>query len=449
MQENPLSWSPGRWTEWLGEQGIRRFYCAWDADAGRVRTSHAVLEPVAAFLAGDRRDFRGHEGLFFEVSPSTGALMGVFVHDTHRGQAQGGTRYWEYATVEDYLRDGLRLAVGMTQKNALAGLWWGGGKGVIARNSGDAREEPERRAALFRDYGRLVSSLGGAYVAAEDVGTTPADLAHIFEATRFTTCIPPEVGGSGNPSAATAAGVVRGMEAALGFRGEGSLEGKTVAVQGLGHVAEALVELLLERGVRRVVASELREGRLEAVASRIPDPRLALRRAAPGDASLLAEECDLLAPCATGAVLGPATIPELRCRIVCGAANNQLEDAARDDRALWERGITYVPDFLVNRMGIVNCANEQCGVMADDPWILRHLGDDWEHSIYRTTARVLRLAEERGESPGAVAVELADELAREPHPVFGHRGRQIIDRVLRGGWAGGPVPVDAGGGASC
>ena len=440
MQENPLSWSPGRWTEWLGEQGIRRFYFAGDADAGRVRTSHAALEPIAEFLGGDRRDFRAHEGLFFEVSPSTGELMGVFIHDTHRGQAQGGTRYWEYATVEDYLRDGLRLAIGMTQKNALAGLWWGGGKGVIARNRGDSPEDPERRAALFRDYGRLVSSLGGAYVAAEDVGTTPADLAHIFEETRFTTCIPPQVGGSGNPSAATAAGVVRGMEAALGFRGEGVLEGKTVAVQGLGHVAEELVQLLLGRGVRRVVASELRESRLEAVAGRVPDPRLELRRAAPGDASLLAEECDILAPCATGAILGPATIPQLRCRILCGAANNQLEDADRDDRALWERGLTYVPDFLVNRMGIVNCANEQFGVMADDPWILRHLGDEWEHSIYRTTARVLRLAAGRSQPPGAVAVELAEELAREPHPLFGHRGRQIMDRLLRGGWAGAGTP---------
>ena len=226
--------SPSAFKDVLVGEGVRRFSLVWDEERGEVRASHPLLEPLARLLGEDRRDFDRHEGFFVQVAPETGVLQGASVHRTCRGQAAGGVRFWRYDTVEEYLRDGLRLARGMTHKNALAGLWWGGGKGVMAQGTGQDESDPAVRRRIYEEYGELMTSLRGCYVTAEDVGTSVEDMAAIFSKTRFTTCIPPELGGSGNPSAPTARGVVRGMEAALHFLGMGDLKGKTVAVQGLG-----------------------------------------------------------------------------------------------------------------------------------------------------------------------------------------------------------------------
>jgi glutamate dehydrogenase/leucine dehydrogenase len=156
-----------------------------------------------------------------------------------------------------------------------------------------------------------------------------------------------------------------------------------------------------------------------------------------GEIDFCAVDCDIFAPCATGAVIGPRTIPMLRAKVVCGTANNQLEDPDRDDAALAERGITYVPDFLTNRMGIVNCADEAAGRVPNDPLVERHLGRDWEHSIHRMTLEVLGRAASSGTPPGAIAVALADELSLRPHPIFGHRGYEIIHSLVAEGWAFG------------
>jgi leucine dehydrogenase len=132
--------SPAAFRRVLSEAGIRRFFLVWDEEAVEVRASHAELAPLARLLAADRRDFDRHEGVFAQVGPETGVLQGAFIHRTCRGQAAGGVRFWRYATIEDFLRDGLRLARGMTHKNALAGLWWGGGKGVMAAEEGETAE---------------------------------------------------------------------------------------------------------------------------------------------------------------------------------------------------------------------------------------------------------------------------------------------------------------------
>ncbi|MCH7677458.1 leucine dehydrogenase, partial [candidate division KSB1 bacterium] len=152
-----------------------------------------------------------HEGLFFHITKNHDTLQGAFVHRTCRGQGAGGVRYWQYPTMEDYLRDGLRLSKGMTRKNALAGLWWGGGKGVIAHNPEIEKSNPEIRASIYKEYGDLLTSIRGCYVTAEDVGTNVDDMANIFSSTRFTTCIPGHLGGSGNPSVPTARGVICGI----------------------------------------------------------------------------------------------------------------------------------------------------------------------------------------------------------------------------------------------
>jgi leucine dehydrogenase len=427
--------SPAAFCDLLAREGIRRCFLVWDEAGGRVAASHPVLEPLARLLAEDDRDYDRHEGVFLQVAPDTGALQAAFVHRTCRGQGAGGLRYWRYETMEEFLRDGLRLAQGMTLKNALAGLWWGGGKGVIARDTGQLVDGPEARRRLYEEYGELVTSLAGCYVTAEDVGTSVADMAAVFSRTRFTTCIPPALGGSGNPSAPTAHGVVRGMEAALAHLGRGTLAGKTVAVQGLGHVGEPLVGLLRERGVARVVGSDIDPARREALARRFPGFDLEVRIVPRGDLSILAETADVLAPCATGGVLGPRTIPGIRAPIVCGAANNQLEDPDRDDLLLQERGILYLPDFLVNRMGIVNCADEQYGSFPEDPRVEAHLGDTWENSIYNLSLAVLDRARATGETPARVALGMAERRSRELHPLWGHRGAQIIRSLARNGWA--------------
>jgi glutamate dehydrogenase (NAD(P)+) len=437
--DNLLAISPTEFVSWLKEQNIQRFHLALDQETGRMTASHPDLKPLADFVNADTRDFMGHEGLFFQISEKHDTLQGAFVHRTCRGQAAGGVRYWSYETLEDYLRDGMRLAKGMTRKNALAGLWWGGGKGVMAHNPHQKKTDPQLREDIYRDYGRLLSDLRGCYVTAEDVGTHVVDMANVFSTTRFTTCIPGNLGGSGNPSAPTARGVVSGMEAALEFAGLGTLDGKTVAVQGMGNVGAPLIGFLFEKGVARVVAADINQELADNLRSGLqghlkPNQALETRIVEVGNHDILAEECDIVAPCATGAVLNPETIPGIKAAIVCGAANNQLEDADRDDNALSAAGIIYVPDFLTNRMGIVNCANEAYGYVNDDEFIERHLQREWEHSVFRATLRVLEEAKSGSLPPARTAMNLADELSLELHPLFGHRGVRIIASLVADKW---------------
>lgn len=426
--------NPQELIDYLKEKGITRFYFVYDANTGGVISSHPELQPIADFINADKRDFQKHEGMFFRISREYDTLLGAFIHRTNRGQAAGGVRYWAYNTVEDYLRDGMRLAKGMTHKNALAGLWWGGGKGVMAYNPDVEKYDPDVRTKLYSEYGELMTSLKGCYVTAEDVGTNVKDMGDIFKNTRFTTCIAPALGGSGNPSIPTARGVVMGMEAAADFLGLGGLEGKVIAIQGMGNVASPLIKFLFEKNVKKIIASDINPAIVEKAKKEFDGKPFEAHLAGYGDNSILSAECDIVSPCATGAILNPVTIPEIKAKIICGAANNQLEDPERDDMTVCNNNIVYVPDFLTNRMGIVNCANEQYGYVKDDPFIERHLEKDWEFSVYQTALRVLNEAKATCNPTGKVAVELADKLSLENHPIFGHRGEQIIKTLVEEGW---------------
>ncbi len=426
--------SPQEFIRYLGREHISRFFFVYDRKRSALIASHSQLQPVAEFVQADKRDFMQHEGVFFQICLQYDTLLGAFVHRTNRGQGAGGVRYWDYNTIEDYLRDGLRLSKGMTRKNALAGLWWGGGKGVMAHNPTVDRYDPGIRASIYREYGAFITSLQGCYVTAEDVGTNVTDMESVFSQTRFTTCIPPTLGGSGNPSVPTARGVICGIEAALKFIGNGTLRGKTVVVQGMGNVGGTLIRFLFERSVGKVIASDIDAdvaGQRRSEFAHKPLDASVVRR---GDNSILGVACDIVAPCATGAILNPRTIPKIQAKIICGAANNQLEDTERDDRSLHDRGIIYVPDFLTNRMGIVNCANEQYGYVSGDPFVERHLSEEWEHSIHQTTLRVLQESRKTGEPPTKVAVRMADHLSLKTHPIFGHRGRQIVESLVSDRW---------------
>jgi glutamate dehydrogenase (NAD(P)+) len=433
-----LARSPEAFAETLLGWGRRRAWVACapsDPGSRRPRASLPALEPLARALDEEVSDYDRHEAIFLEVGPRTGVLYGAFLHRTLRGQGQGGLRCWCYAEVEGFLRDGLRLARGMGRKSALAGLWWGGGKGVIARPDDERANDPSWRRALFAEYGRFVTSLRGCYVTAEDAGTSPEDMRTLFAHTRFATCIPEDLGGSGNPAPMTAAGVRCAIESALEWLGLGGLEGRRIAMQGAGNVSAALIPQLLERGVASIVASETSAERRAALLDHTADARLDVQLAPPGDVSILAEPCDVLVPNALGGVLGPKTIPALRTKLVCGAANNLLEDDERDAPAIAARGITLVPDFVANRLGIVSCCDEHAGRVHPDPAVESQLRRDAPHSIHRAVQEVLELARRTGTTPVSAANTLADEAMGAPHPLYGDRSRRIAASLLEDGWA--------------
>ncbi|KAI8835866.1 hypothetical protein BC829DRAFT_406080 [Chytridium lagenaria] len=285
-----------------------------------------------------------------------------------RGPAAGGVRNWSYTSIEG-------LAKGMCHKNALAGLWWGGGKGVMARNTGVGLlpgDSVESRRVAYEEYGAFLSTLKGVM-------------------TRHTTCIPEELGGSGNPSVPTARGVVKGLEAAFNYLGK-TINGSSIAVQGIGHVGTPLIHFLFEHGVGRIIASDVDKHR-EEISFRIVEK---------SDMTILFEDVDAVSPCATG----------IKAKIVCGAANNQLLDIKTHDKLLKKHDLVYIPDFLCNRMGIVNCADEASGSMEDDPKLELHLGKKWENSIYNLSLKVLNDAKESGKTTQEIAVALADEQSR-------------------------------------
>jgi glutamate dehydrogenase/leucine dehydrogenase len=417
----------------LKENNIRLFHLVYNKDSKRIESSHSELQFLADFINSDERDMEEHEGMFFQLTDKYDVLQGAFVHRTKRGQAAGGVRFWQYDNVEDYLRDGMRLAKGMTHKNALAGLWWGGGKGVMVHNPENDKNNLEYREYVYTEYGKLLTKIKGCYVTAEDVGTSVEDMENIYRTTRFTTCIPQSIGGSGNPSEPTSRGVVSGMEAALHFKGE-TLEGKTIAVQGMGHVAEPLIGHLFNKNVKKVIAADINTDVVNMVKEKFSDKNLEARVVEIGDNSILFEDCDVISPCATGAILNDETISEIKAKIVCGASNNQLEDHDKHDKAIADRDILYVPDFLTNRMGIVYCANEQYGYTQNDDFIERHLTPEWENGVFQKTLSVLKEAKETNQPTSKIAIKQATDMSMELHPVFGHRSQLIIDSLVKEEW---------------
>jgi glutamate dehydrogenase/leucine dehydrogenase len=413
----------------MKRQGLWRAYAIYRD--GRLELSHPeLMVPVGEFLRTSK-DFAGHEAVFIGREDGVDTLFFAFVHCTKRGLAQGGLRFQKYDGLADLLSDGLRLAQGMTRKNALAGLWWGGGKGIMPLPlEGGAANSPDDRRAYFMAYGRFVASLNGLYYTAEDMGTSSADMEAVHCVNRFTTCIPRELGGSGNPSEFTALGVFNGMRAAWKFiSGDESLEGVSVAVQGVGHVGLPLVSALAGAGARVYIADV--PGRLEELRRSGSLPQGVVEVADP--ASVYALDVDIFSPCWRGAVINPQTIPALKARLVCGAANNILSDPADAER-LSERGVEYVPDFVCNRMGIVNCADEWMGYLPED--VQGAAG-----KVYQDTLDIFERARRLGITTAAAADQLADEAAQETHPLFGMRGRRILEYLLKGDWAGVTFPA--------
>jgi leucine dehydrogenase len=331
-----------------------------------------------------------HEQVVFLRDAETGLRAIVAIHDTSRGPAVGGCRMWPYADDAQALRDALRLSRGMSFKSAVAGLALGGGKAVLI---GDPRRD--KSPELLRAFARGVESLGGRFVAAEDVGISLSDVECMARTTRHVAGLSRERGASGDPSPLTALGVLAGLRAAVVHRlARGELAGLRVAVQGVGAVGAELCRLLAAEGARLVVAD------VDAAAAR--------RAAAASGARLVAPQAvydadvDVFAPCALGAVLDHRTIPRLRAGLVVGSANNQLASPDCGD-ALHARGVLYAPDFVVNAGGIVNIACELGGCYDPDEALERVA------AIGPRLARLLAEADAKGEPPARVA----DRWARE------------------------------------
>jgi len=289
-----------------------------------------------------------YEQLVFCQDEASGLKAIIAIHDTTLGPALGGARMWTYASEENAIEDALRLARGMTYKNAAAGLNLGGGKTVII---GDPFKDKNEE--MFRALGRFIQGLNGRYITAEDVGTTVTDMDLIHEETNYVTGISPAFGSSGNLSPVTAYGVYRGMKAsAKEAFGSDSLEGRTISVQGLGNVAYKLCEYLHNEGAKLVV-TDINQAAIDRV---VHD--FGATAVAPDD--IYSQEVDIFSPCALGAILNDETIPQLKARVVAGSANNQLQDSRHGD-ILHELGIVYAPDYVINAGGVINVADELYG----------------------------------------------------------------------------------------
>jgi leucine dehydrogenase len=334
-----------------------------------------------------------HEELLVRRGRRSGLYCIVAVHSTARGPALGGCRMNVYDDARAAVRDALRLSRAMTFKAACAGLPLGGGKGVIMLGPADGPLPEDRRRAVLRDFGDAVDILAGRYLTAEDVGTSMEAMTVIAESTRSVTGLPLERGGSGDPSPWTALGVESALRVACARAfGSESLDGRSVSVVGLGHVGGDLARRLAEGGARLVVSDV--DERKRALAD-----ELGATWATPAGA--LTAEVDVLAPCALGGVLDHDSVGALRCRAICGAANNQL---ASDEIAdlLEARGILWVPDFVANAGGIINIQVE-----LEPEGYSPERAEARVRAIGETTRIVLAQAEATGTNALASAMELA------------------------------------------
>jgi leucine dehydrogenase len=329
----------------------------------------------------------GHEQILFCNDHATGLKAIIAVHNTVLGPALGGTRMWMYNNEMEALNDVLRLSRGMTYKNAISGLNLGGGKAVIIGDSKTQKSE-----ALFRRFGQFVNGLAGKYITAEDVGISPSDMQWVSEETNYVVGLP---GKSGDPSPVTAFGVYMGMKAAAKIQyGSDDLSGKTIAVQGVGHVGEYLVEHLTKENAH-VFITDINQEALKRVSEKygatIVEPN-----------AFYDVKMDIYAPCALGATVNDDTLARLSCSVIAGAANNQLKDEKIHGLEVMKRGIVYAPDFAINAGGVINCFSEVEGLTLD-----------WAHQkaeeIYGTIYNIVKRSQDEGVPTYQIANKMAEE----------------------------------------
>lgn len=331
-----------------------------------------------------------HEQIVVCSEPSVGLKAIIAIHDTTLGPALGGTRMWPYNNEQEAIRDVLRLSRGMTYKAAISGLNLGGGKAVII---GDPRTDKTEE--MFRAFGRFVDSLGGRYITAEDVGIDVQDMEWVNSETKYVTGIPKSLGGSGDPSPVTAFGVYMGIKACCKKAyGSESVKGRSIAVQGAGHVSTYLCRLLAEEGAELKVC-DIYEDKVkelaEEVNAEIVDPD-----------SIYSLDVDIFSPCALGGVINDDTIDHFDCDIIAGGANNVLDEEEKHGQMLLDRGILYAPDYVINAGGLINVASELEGYNPDR-------AHDKASRIYDTILDILEYSEENNTPTFVASNILAEE----------------------------------------
>lgn len=337
-----------------------------------IQDTDFIKNPVIAQMA-----LNNHEQVVFCNDNATGLKAIVAIHNTILGPALGGTRMWAYTNEMEALNDVLRLSRGMTYKSSVAGLNLGGGKAVIM---GDAKKI--KNEALLRRFGKFINGLGGKYITAEDVAMTSRDMEIIKMETDYVSGLPENMGGSGNPSPVTAYGVYVSMKAsAREVWGSDSLNGKKVLVQGIGHVGEVLVNHLTQEGAK-VYINDLSEERLKVVADKYKAEVVSAT-------TMFNLDIDIYAPCALGATVNDETLAQLKCKIICGAANNQLANEVIHGEVVGKKGILYAPDFVVNAGGIINVFYELEGYNRERA--LSHA-----EKIYDTTWDLFQMSKKEG-----------------------------------------------------
>ena len=335
--------------------------------------------------------FDNHERVLFCRDETVGLFAIIAIHSTALGPAAGGCRLWNYDDADAAVHDVLRLSQGMSYKNAMAGLRFGGGKAVIAKTKDFTGSD-----ALYERFGEFVDTLDGDYITAEDVGMTPDIMQTIARKTRHVTGLPREEGkAGGDPSPKTAYGVLRGIESAVRFKlRRDDLEGLKVAVQGVGHVGYYLCKYLHEAGSTLIV-SDIDSARTQRVCDEFGASAVGLD-------DILSQDVDVISPCALGAILDEESIPRIKASIVAGGANNQLS-THEDGQRLSDAGILYAPDYVINGGGIINVACEYEGNV-DDAEVME--------LVARIGPRLTRVFEE-AESTGQPTNVVADAHAKQ------------------------------------
>lgn len=341
-------------------------------DVKTLTNNDLSKNPVIAQMS-----LHNHEQILFCNDNATGLKAIIAIHNTVLGPSLGGTRMWNYNNEMEALHDVLRLSRGMTYKSSVAGLNLGGGKAVIIGDPKKVKNE-----ALLRRFGKFVNSLGGKYITAEDVAMTSRDMEIIKMETDYVSGLPENMGGSGDPSPVTAYGVYVSMKAsAREVWGNDSLAGKKVLVQGIGHVGDSLVGHLTKEGAK-VYINDISEDRLKAAAAKYKAEVVSAD-------TMFDLDIDVYAPCALGATVNDNTLASLTCKIICGAANNQLADEKVHGEEVGKKGILYAPDFVVNAGGIINVFYELEGYNRERA--MAHA-----EKIYDTTFNLFQLAKKEG-----------------------------------------------------
>lgn len=365
--------------------------------------------------------FNNHQLIALSTDSRYQCIFAVFIHQVNRGPASGGVRYLQYDSLDDIVYDGLRLSEGMSRKSALAGLHWGGGKGIIAYEHNRFLCNTIARRELFEDYGKFISSLNGIYHTAGDVGTNTQDIDYIYNQTRYVSCIDIRYGGTGNPSYFTAKGVITCLKEIT------NLKDSVITMQGLGDVSRYMIDMLIKNDVQKIYVCDTNQ---DVIQQYFQDFKSSHNVYAVKPEDIYKKPSDIFIPNALGGTINKHTIPLINARIICGAANNQLSEDKDAELLLQHRKI-WIPDFIVNRMGLVNCANENYGKLHNDPEIKKHYSSTYKYSLINTIKVVHQIAMEENCTISTAANFLADGYIKQKHPIYNNRFNDIISYLTK------------------